>query len=372
MSGKAFDHSKYRDWIDPGELTPYWRNAKKHSEKQIDNIAKSIKRFGWQQDVVITKDKVLVIGHGRRLAAIKIGCEVPYHVIDKVADELTDEDIRQLRIIDNKVNESEWDSAILASEIEDIDFSGFDFDFELPVPESAIDEEDDSEKDDRSASIRHNVFENYERMQFNSDNYYGIPQMRKSEAVSTKMARFMDWQEIDNPSEYICHFYYDDFKFIQAWRDPDVYVDRIRRFKAVVAPDFSLYTDFPRALQILSCYRRQWVGAYWQSLGIDVVPDVVWGDEESFKYCFCGIPEGGTVAVSTVGVAADKEWNGKQGDMFRAGYNEMMRRINPTTILFCGDMIEGLEGNIIRCPSYYEQKRAMLNKRKDEKNGNKA
>ena len=127
---RAFDHSKYQHWIDPNEVTPYERNAKQHPEKQIKNIANSIRRFGWQQDTVLTTDNVLVIGHGRRLAALKLGCEMPYHVIDKTADELTDEDIRELRIADNQTNaETGMDFDMLNIEIEDLDFDGFDFDF---------------------------------------------------------------------------------------------------------------------------------------------------------------------------------------------------------------------------------------------------
>lgn len=81
MKNRANDHSKYALWIDPAEVVPYERNAKIHTDKQIDNICTSIRRFGWQQDTVITKDNVLVIGHGRRLAALKPGREMPYHVM---------------------------------------------------------------------------------------------------------------------------------------------------------------------------------------------------------------------------------------------------------------------------------------------------
>jgi hypothetical protein len=127
---KENDHSKYTNWIDPANVRPYEKNAKLHTEKQIKNIANSIKRFGWQQDVVITSDKVLVIGHGRRLAALKLGCEMPYHTINKNADELTDKDIRELRIADNQTNaETGMDFDVLGSEIDDLDFAGFDFDF---------------------------------------------------------------------------------------------------------------------------------------------------------------------------------------------------------------------------------------------------
>lgn len=130
---RAFDYSKWPNWIDPRNVTPYERNAKIHDERQIQNIATSIARFGWQQDVVITEDNVVVIGHGRRLAAMELGCKMPYHVIDKVADELTDEDIRELRIADNQTNaETGMDFSVLEDEVGELSFDGFDFDFDIP------------------------------------------------------------------------------------------------------------------------------------------------------------------------------------------------------------------------------------------------
>ena len=121
---RAFDHSHYQEWRDPNDLIPYGKNAKIHDEKQVRNIANSIRRFGWQQEAVITSDGVLVIGHGRRLAALKIGCEMPVKVIDQKAEELTDADIRELRIADNLTNESPWDLDMLNSELAELDTNG--------------------------------------------------------------------------------------------------------------------------------------------------------------------------------------------------------------------------------------------------------
>lgn len=139
MKNRAFDYSKYQDWREPGELIPYAKNAKEHTEKQVRNIANSIRRFGWQQDCAVTEDNVLVIGHGRRLAAMKLGCKIPVHVIDKTADELTEKDIRELRIADNQTNaETGFDFTLLQEDLDGLDFDGFDFDFSLPeVPEEA-------------------------------------------------------------------------------------------------------------------------------------------------------------------------------------------------------------------------------------------
>ena len=139
MKNRAFDHKHYTDWRKPADLIPYEKNAKIHDEKQIKNLVTSLKRFGWQQDCVVTSDNVLVIGHGRRMAAMRIGCEIPVHVIDKKAEDLTDEDIRELRIADNQTNaETGFDFELLAQDLEGLDFDGFDFDFNMPEEEEEV------------------------------------------------------------------------------------------------------------------------------------------------------------------------------------------------------------------------------------------
>lgn len=109
-----------------GELIPYDKNAKKHDKKQIDNVANSIKRFGWQQPIVIDENNVVVIGHCRLMAAKKLGLNsVPV----TVASGLTDLEIRELRIADNKTNESPWDLGLLDDDVEGLLFEGFDLGF---------------------------------------------------------------------------------------------------------------------------------------------------------------------------------------------------------------------------------------------------
>ena len=110
------------------ELTPYADNAKKHDSTQIANVAESIKQFGFVQPIVIDRDGVIVIGHCRALAAKKLGMkEVPCVCVD----DLTPEQVKALRIVDNKSNESPWDFDILSGELADFDFGDFDFDFSL-------------------------------------------------------------------------------------------------------------------------------------------------------------------------------------------------------------------------------------------------
>lgn len=108
------------------ELTPYDKNAKQHDATQVANVANSIKRFGWQQPIVIDENGVVVIGHCRLMAAKKLNLnEVPV----TIASGLTEDEIKELRIADNKTNESPWDLGLLAEDIEGLDFEGFDLDF---------------------------------------------------------------------------------------------------------------------------------------------------------------------------------------------------------------------------------------------------
>ena len=111
------------EWLSPGELIPYAGNAKLHPPGQVEHIANSIKAFGWKQPIVVDKDNVVIIGHGRLMAAKEL-------MLDKVpvvfADDLTEEQANALRLADNKTNESEWDFGKLEEELAALDISGID------------------------------------------------------------------------------------------------------------------------------------------------------------------------------------------------------------------------------------------------------
>ena len=123
------------------DIKPYERNAKKHDETQIKNVMESIKQFGFAQPLVVDKDNVLIIGHCRLIAAKRLKLkEVPVVRMD----ELTQEQVDKLRLLDNKLNESEWDFDLLAEDVPTLDFSDFDIDWDLPED---IEENTEIEKD---------------------------------------------------------------------------------------------------------------------------------------------------------------------------------------------------------------------------------
>ncbi len=127
------------------DLKPYEKNAKKHDKTQIANVAESIKRFGFAQPLVVDKDNVLIIGHCRLLAAKQLKLrEVPVVRMD----DLTEEEVKQLRLLDNKLNESDWDFDLLMDEVGELDFDGFDLDWGFKeLEESAVVEDEAPEPD---------------------------------------------------------------------------------------------------------------------------------------------------------------------------------------------------------------------------------
>jgi ParB-like chromosome segregation protein Spo0J len=102
------------DVRDLDAVIPYGENPKEHPTEQIDKIASSIQRFGWDQPIVVDGNGTIIKGHGRYQAAQKLGLtEVP--VIEQ--SELTESQARAARIADNRVSESEYDDELLELEL---------------------------------------------------------------------------------------------------------------------------------------------------------------------------------------------------------------------------------------------------------------
>lgn len=124
------------------EVKPYEKNPRKN-DAAVDKVAESIKQFGFKVPLVIDKNNVIVTGHTRYKAAVKLKLDTMPCIM---ADDLTDEQIKAYRLADNKVAEfSDWDMDLLTQELDDIlEIEMTDFGFE---DLSALDELDAVEDD---------------------------------------------------------------------------------------------------------------------------------------------------------------------------------------------------------------------------------
>ena len=141
-------------------------------------------------------------------------------------------------------------------------------------------------------------------------------------------------------------FYEWDFKFERMWTQPKRQAKWLSNFAGAVSPQFSIYCDTPLSIQLMSVYKSRWCGAYWESLGIPVIPCVTWGDERTWDFCFEGIKKDSIVSISNMGM------NTYVVDylLFMRGFEKMLEVLSPKQILIYGTKMEDLPyKNIIWC-----------------------
>lgn len=176
---------------------------------------------------------------------------------------------------------------------------------------------------------------NIEKGFFKSSNKYGIPDIKKDEFEVKELIPY----RIDSNRSGTAHFFLDDYRFERCWKNPDSQIKELQKYDGVLSPDFSLYLNYPKAMQIWQTYRNRWCGAYWQSLGIKVIPTIGWSDEDSFEFAFLGVEKNSTVAVSTVGILNDEN----AISLFLQGFNKMTQTLEPSQILVYGNRLSELE-----------------------------
>lgn len=178
------------------------------------------------------------------------------------------------------------------------------------------------------------------RNQFARDGTFEMPVIKKTK-LSLDNIEFIGYDKLnEGQTEKIVHFFLDDYKFEVLWKDPEPRIEKLKEYRAVLSPQFSMYTEMPVAVQIYQVFKSRWSGAYFQSKGLKVIPSLVWGEADTFWFSFDGIDPGSVVAVSTVGMRTEKQ-------LFMAGYKEMLRRIKPQAIICYGEPFEEMEGKLI-------------------------
>lgn len=155
------------------------------------------------------------------------------------------------------------------------------------------------------------------------------------------------------------HFFIDDHRFERLWRFPLKTLPQVASFGLSIAPDFSLYLDWPTPLKKWNIYRSRWLAAYWVSKGIKVIPCVSWAEPSSYEYCFSGIPLHSTLAISTMGIRKDSE----SESIFFHGAHTMSFQLRPSTVVVYGEKFQPELQAIFPKVVFYPHYRKYLNGR---------
>ena len=182
------------------------------------------------------------------------------------------------------------------------------------------------------------------RNSFATTGKWGIPLVKKQEFATENVMLVACSDTRANDTETNkkkgVHFFVDDYRFSGIYNNPDRTLERYSQYAFLLTPDFSTYSDMDLWRQLESVAKNRWVGAYWQSKGRIVVPTVSWSTPRSFEFCFDGVEQHATVAVSTLGCKKAKI-------DFMRGYEVMLEKLRPEAIICFGDPFSEMQGNLL-------------------------
>lgn len=183
---------------------------------------------------------------------------------------------------------------------------------------------------------------------------YEMPTLKACNIIPTSLVSFNAALTAKDHNQCV-HFFIDDYQFERIWNLPDRYVECLRQFQCVIAPDFSQYTDMPYPQRMWNNYRGKFIGAWLQSQGVTVIPNVTWSLPDSYDYCFDGIPQQSVIAINSTGAAR----YGLTRFLWLKGYREALSRLRPLAVIRYGTMIPGEDTSV----SIYFNNERVLNLR---------
>lgn len=193
------------------------------------------------------------------------------------------------------------------------------------------------------------------RNNFEARGKYGFALIKKQDfnIENPTLIACSDTRSNDNESNKKngVHFFVDDYRFNGIYDNPERSLERYSQYAFLLSPDFSTYADMDLWRQIESVAKNRWVGAYWQSKGILVIPTISWSTPRSYEFCFDAVEQNSTVAIGMIGCKRNKLG-------FMRGYNAMLEKLNPSKVLCFGTPFEEMEGNII--PVDYRSSRKVV------------
>ena len=197
------------------------------------------------------------------------------------------------------------------------------------------------------------------RNEFESDGIWGFPIIKKQDldlsCIDLIACSDTSQKDVDNLQKGV-HFFVDDYRFEATYYRPEKTFERYKKYRFLLTPDFSLYSEMKPWRQIESVGKARWVGAYWQSQGKTVIPTMSWSMmPSSYRFCFDAIERHCIVAVGMIGCKQSRP-------VFMRGYDAMLERIEPEAIICFGAPYPEMEGNIVAV-DYISSRKVVRNGR---------
>lgn len=183
---------------------------------------------------------------------------------------------------------------------------------------------------------------------------YGFPRLQEEKLIPEgPVISFNYLLSAENPGDWWYHCFCDDYQFARLWPSLYRYIPLIQRTRGFISTDFSMYRDYSEDALIWNCYRNRVLAYAIQKASVPMIPTAGFGAESTWKWCFEGLPEHSTVAITTNGILRDPE--GRR--LFAGGVEALIYTIHPYALVVCGRSPAWLDTKypdtrIIHIPSY--------------------
>ncbi len=187
---------------------------------------------------------------------------------------------------------------------------------------------------------------------------YKLPKLEPTQVVPENVISFNERKRILKPEEYWVDFFIDDALFENFWNHPEISFSNLKKFKGIITPDYSMLPEMLPGQRIWNCTRNRVMAYYLQQQGFNIIPVASWCSEEDFEWCFDGLPENSSIAISSNGCKSSPYGY----KMFLKGVEELQKQKTPTNLIVCGRHIQELDvyDNIKYYPSFSQRMKRRI------------
>ncbi len=317
------------------ELIPAVYNPRKIAKRELEKLKNSIKEFGYVEPVIWNKRTGVVVGGHQRLKVLK---EQGFEEIECVIVDLPEEKEKALNVALNKIS-GEWQPDKLTELFKDLELNNVDLSFtgfdDYEINNLFKDEEFGYYGDERNKTFDLYRLDVYDETRIAG--HYNFPTLEPCHYIPDDLIAF-NYVRSCKESDYAkgVHFFIDDYQFERIWNRPRENVELLKKFACVITPDFSTYENMPKAMKIWNMYRMRVMGQMWQDEGIQVIPHIrlIDFDGKDFEESFAGLPKGGVIADSTVGIS---KRNYKENmAIFKKEMDYAIEKLSPDCVIIYG------------------------------------
>ena len=418
-------------FVRTSSLTDNPQNWRKHPERQKKAVRSSVSENGWAGAALYNKTTGhLIDGHCRKegfdVIPVLVGSFTPEQerrilmTLDPISamaemdtemfknlEQIINDDLEALGGIDNAefnqsfdditdtlntFSEAVTDGRTAASFLTDSPRILAGDSSNWALPESLPDPVADSKV---SFNETEDLFELNDDIIFPSDHPLGIPPLRTDKLATTYPTN--TWAGPGDPHGAQPDMYYDhpqrpykdkppggylgfycfDEEFENVYNDPAGFIAKIKpeQWTALLTPAYSMYWDWPVARNLFNCYRTRWLLRWFQEMGYDVIPHVLWTNRDlEFDYYVKTLPVGTPVIATEcrgINEGGGKETKAQRWQHYRAKLAESIDHLKPDVVLIYGgiDNRKEIEGKLPSGPKYVLLESQMRKRQRLRKDG---